>query len=205
MRSIRVLAAAAAICAIHADTATAGVLVDVDLSHQQMTVDVDGKRTYAWSVSSARSGYATPTGVYSPQRLEKMWYSRKYDDAPMPNAIFYSGGYAIHGTGSIGMLGRPASHGCVRLAPGNAAQLYALVQQKGMAATRIVIHGTPPRSPDPAVAQRVPQAVPQVAASTYQGGLLTELFGMGQPTYVTPRNVYGERSSHGGQSRFTRR
>ncbi|MFL5314149.1 MAG: L,D-transpeptidase, partial [Microvirga sp.] len=47
------------------------------------------------------------------------------------------GGYAIHGTNSIRQLGRPASHGCVRLHPGNAAALYRLVQSRGGA--RIVV------------------------------------------------------------------
>jgi lipoprotein-anchoring transpeptidase ErfK/SrfK len=57
----------------------------------------------------------------------------------MPNSIFFLGGYAIHGTGYLSSLGRPASHGCVRLAPNNAARLYYLVQRYGLEATRITI------------------------------------------------------------------
>jgi lipoprotein-anchoring transpeptidase ErfK/SrfK len=49
-------------------------------------------------------------------------------------------GFAIHGSYEISHLGRPASHGCVRLDPGNAAILFGLVQREGMAATTIVIH-----------------------------------------------------------------
>jgi lipoprotein-anchoring transpeptidase ErfK/SrfK len=67
-----------------------------------------------------------------------MWYSRKYDMSPMPNSIFFLGGYAIHGTGYVNGLGRPASHGCVRLAPGNAAALFNLVRGR-MGSTRITI------------------------------------------------------------------
>lgn len=183
---LRVLALATALVCVQTVAARAGILVDVDLARQQMTVDVDGKRLHTWPVSTARSGYATPTGAYTPFRMHKIWYSRKYDDAPMPNAIFYSGGYAIHGTGSVGMLGRPASHGCVRLAPGNAAQLYAMVQQKGLAATRIVIRGTPPRSAPAAVAQGKQPGIPPVALATYQPqqGLLADLFGWSQPAGV---------------------
>ena len=44
--------------------------------------------------------------------------------------VFY-GGYAIHGTGAIRQLGRPASHGCVRLHPANARALYRLVGSYG--------------------------------------------------------------------------
>jgi hypothetical protein len=59
----------------------------------------------------------------------------------MPHSIFFLGGYAIHGTYSTAQLGRPASHGCVRLAPGNAAALFAMVKSEG---ARISIAGTPP-------------------------------------------------------------
>jgi lipoprotein-anchoring transpeptidase ErfK/SrfK len=63
--------------------------------------------------------------------MERMWYSRKYDNAPMPHALFFEGGLAIHGTNAIRQLGRPASHGCVRLSPGNARTLFDLVRQHG--------------------------------------------------------------------------
>jgi hypothetical protein len=69
-----------------------------------------------------------------------MHYSRKYHMSPMPHSIFFRGGYAIHGTYAVGALGRPASHGCVRLAPGNAAKLFAMVQKEG---ARISISGSP--------------------------------------------------------------
>jgi lipoprotein-anchoring transpeptidase ErfK/SrfK len=57
----------------------------------------------------------------------------------MPYAVYFRGGYAIHATGAVGRLGRPASHGCVRLAPGNAAKLFSMVQQYGSGNTRIVV------------------------------------------------------------------
>ena len=58
----------------------------------------------------------------------------------MPHSIFFSGGYAIHGSYEISRLGRPASHGCIRLHPSNAATLFALVQAD-MGDTRIVVTG----------------------------------------------------------------
>ena len=36
---------------------------------------------------------------------------------PLLMAIFFRGGYAIHGTNMVGRLGRVDSHGCIRLAP----------------------------------------------------------------------------------------
>jgi lipoprotein-anchoring transpeptidase ErfK/SrfK len=57
----------------------------------------------------------------------------------MPHAIFFYQGYAIHGTGFVSRLGRPASHGCVRLHPTQAAVLFQLVQRYGNSRTRIVI------------------------------------------------------------------
>jgi lipoprotein-anchoring transpeptidase ErfK/SrfK len=116
-----------------------GVVARIDLSEQRMYVSVGGKTAYTWPISSARRGYVTPTGSYRPTRLHRRWYSRKYDNAPMPYSIFFRGGYAIHGTSAVKSLGRPASHGCIRLAPGNAATLFQLVSSHGPANTRIVI------------------------------------------------------------------
>jgi lipoprotein-anchoring transpeptidase ErfK/SrfK len=117
----------------------ASVEAKISLSNQRMYVSVNGVRKYTWPVSTARSGYRTPTGSFHPQRLERSWYSRKYDNAPMPHSVFFYGGYAIHGTTAVKSLGRPASHGCVRLAPGNAATLYSLVSKYGMGNTRVVV------------------------------------------------------------------
>jgi lipoprotein-anchoring transpeptidase ErfK/SrfK len=71
--------------------------------------------------------------------MHRMWYSRKYDNAPMPNSVFFLGGYAVHGTPHIRSLGRPASHGCVRLHPENARTLYNLIADSGMGHARSVI------------------------------------------------------------------
>jgi hypothetical protein len=124
--------------------AAAAVNVQINLSSQTMRVTSGSGESYVWAISTARRGYVTPRGVYRVQRMARMHYSRKYDNAPMPHAIFFRGGYAIHGTNAVGALGRPASHGCIRLAPGNAAKLFAMVRQEGGA--RIAIGGSPPSS-----------------------------------------------------------
>ncbi len=122
-------------------SAWAGMDVRIDLSTQRMTVLENGRVKHVWSVSSGRPGYRTPTGSFRPQRLARMHYSQAYDLAPMPHAIFFRGGYAIHGTGEVRRLGRTASHGCVRLSKGQAAELFRLVQAHGAGRTRIVITG----------------------------------------------------------------
>jgi lipoprotein-anchoring transpeptidase ErfK/SrfK len=111
----------------------------VSISEQKMEVLVDGRPTFEWKVSTAGKGYVTPTGAWKPTRMHAMWYSRKYDNAPMPHSIFFTGGYAVHATNAIKKLGQPASHGCIRLHPDNAADLYRLVETFGPSNTQIVI------------------------------------------------------------------
>ncbi len=125
--------------------AQAGILVTVDKSTQRLTVEVDGATRYQWPVSTARWGYSTPNGTYRPQWLARKWFSTIYDGSPMPYSIFFNGGYAIHGSYEISHLGRPASHGCIRLHPNNAAVLFALVNAH-MSDTEIVVTGEGPRN-----------------------------------------------------------
>lgn len=126
--------------AMVAAPASARVKVAIDLTNQRMYV-TSASGSYVWPVSTARAGFVTPRGSYAPTSLQRMHYSRKYHMSPMPHSIFFRGGYAIHGTYATGALGRPASHGCIRLAPGNAAALYAMVQREGAS---ISISGSPP-------------------------------------------------------------
>lgn len=120
--------------------AEAAVVVNIDRSSQTMEVSVDGMSQYRWRVSTARHGYITPPGTYHPQMMARRWFSRLYYNSPMPHSIFFHGGYAIHGTYEISRLGGPASHGCVRLDPENAATLFGLVEREGMSHTTIVVH-----------------------------------------------------------------
>ncbi|MEX0853480.1 MAG: L,D-transpeptidase [Bauldia sp.] len=133
--------ACALVAALFASPALAAssIVAKIDLSDQRMQVYVNGAPRYSWAVSTARGGYRTPVGAFRPQRLEEVWYSRKYDMSPMPHSIFFLGGYAIHGTDVIKRLGTPASHGCVRLHPSNAATLFALVSSNGINNTQIIV------------------------------------------------------------------
>lgn len=114
------------------------IQITVDITTQEMVVaTATGRTLYTWDVSTGRKGYATPTGSFKPIRMHEMWYSKKYDNAPMPFSIFFYGGYAIHGTTDVANLGTVASHGCVRLSPANAETLFELVTKIGMKNTSI--------------------------------------------------------------------
>jgi hypothetical protein len=126
---------------VAATSAQASILVTVDKSTQQMTVDVDGARRWTWPVSTGLPGHDTPSGSFTAFRMEADHYSKEWDDAPMPHSIFFTyKGHAIHGS-FAGHIGHPASHGCVRLSPDNAAKLYALVEEKGLPNTKVVLTG----------------------------------------------------------------
>jgi lipoprotein-anchoring transpeptidase ErfK/SrfK len=121
-----VLSLVAVLCL--ASPAFADVVARVNIASQRMVLIVDGNVEAIWRVSTAARGYRTPRGSYRPTALRRMHYS-----------VFFRGGYAVHGTNHVRSLGRPVSHGCIRLAPRNAAMLYYLIRQHGPRATRIVI------------------------------------------------------------------
>ena len=139
MRPVLLAIALAVATALLPASASASVQARISKGGQHMDVYVHGTHYYRWPVSTGRGRYATPSGSFRPQRLERRWYSTKYNNAPMHYAVFYSGGYAIHATAEVGRLGRPASHGCVRLAPSHAKTFFSLVRSHGAARTRITI------------------------------------------------------------------
>lgn len=133
------------------------LVLNADLGAQRLAVIDNGVTVHTWKISSGREGYATKTGTFRPQWASRMWYSRQYDDAPMPHAIFFHQGMAFHATTAVRKLGQPASHGCIRLAPSNAETLYKLVHRHGFARTKIVIHhGAKRKDREPATAAKAP-------------------------------------------------
>jgi hypothetical protein len=163
--------AAAALVVAFAAPAAAAILVNIDKDTQSMTVTVDGAPRYIWPVSTGRAGYDTPNGTFKPNRMDADHLSQEWDNAPMPHTIFFDlHGHAIHGFNDTRRMGSPASHGCVRLAPQNAATLFALVEAQGMKDTMVVISGQTPTGPQ--VARR--------------GG--TPIDPAGQPIEIAPGN-----------------
>jgi len=133
------LAALAASLLIATSAMADRVVARVSISEQKMYVYYHGALVHEWPVSTARAGKITPTGQWRPKFLSKNHRSSRYNNAPMPYAIFYSGNYAIHGTDQISRLGRPASAGCVRLDPKNASVLFDMVRAEGMDQTRVIV------------------------------------------------------------------
>jgi len=134
---------------ISSDSATqsagVAVLVNIDKARQKMTVFLDGVEKYDWPVSTGRGGYSTPSGTYTATSMNEVWYSKEWDNSPMPHSIFFmKDGHAIHGSYEVKTLGKPVSHGCVRISPENAATLYALVKKNGLKNTEVVLTGVTP-------------------------------------------------------------
>jgi lipoprotein-anchoring transpeptidase ErfK/SrfK len=119
--------------------APSSLMARVDISDQTLSVYVDDRLEYVFPVSTARAGYLTPVGEFSAEWLSPRHRSRKYDNAPMPWAVFFHDGWAVHGTTDLRHLGRPASHGCVRLHPDNAKIFYSLVKDLGKQNTTIIV------------------------------------------------------------------
>lgn len=136
---IRALVAIALMTAGLVPAAAASLVAEVSLSQQSLTVVYKGEALATFPVSTGRAGYRTPEGRFRPQRMYRDYYSQQYDGAPMPNAIFYDRGYAIHGSWETGSLGRPASHGCVRLHPADAQMLFDLVLTVGSENTAVLV------------------------------------------------------------------
>ena len=121
------------------------ILIAIDKTTQKMSVFIDGSKKYDWRVSTGRPGYSTPSGTYTATSMNEVWYSKEWDNAPMPHAIFFmTDGHAIHGSYEVKSLGKPVSHGCVRISPQNAGILYALVGKNGLKNTEVVLTGVTP-------------------------------------------------------------
>jgi lipoprotein-anchoring transpeptidase ErfK/SrfK len=121
------------------------VLININKARQEMTVFVDGIEKYDWPVSTGRAGYSTPSGTYTATSMNEIWYSKEWDNSPMPHSIFFmKDGHAIHGSYEAKNLGKAVSHGCVRISPENATTLYALVKANGLENTQVVLSGVTP-------------------------------------------------------------
>jgi lipoprotein-anchoring transpeptidase ErfK/SrfK len=182
--------------------AGSAVPINIDKTNQKMTVFLDGVEKYDWPVSTGKAGYSTPSGTYTATSMNEMWYSKQWDNAAMPHSIFFmKDGHAIHGSSEVKNLGSPASHGCVRISPENAATLYALVAKHGLQNTQVALTGTTPggefKVASPAGAARFSQA--NVGAydnvqSQTRPSFFERLFGgpyyNGQGYYAQPRAFY---------------
>ena len=201
--AITVIALGAAVAASDAE---AKLDLFIDKSTQQISVIQNGRLLYVWPVSTGQDRFSTPSGVYMPERLERMWFSRVYYNSPMPHAIFFHHGYAIHGSNDIAQLGGPASHGCVRLHPQDAAMLYAMVEQEGPGNTTIVVGGGGPPNPAPPRYRDLDEPLRQPYPR--DGGIARGPYAPGPqmpPYYHADRYVDGPGRQRGDNSQFATR
>jgi hypothetical protein len=193
MPVIRLLAAPAAAALLWLaplGPAQARLLIEIDKSSQTMTVSQDGAALHRWPVSTGLRAYDTPSGQYTPFRMEKDHFSREWDDAPMPHSIFFTKqGHAIHGTTHLRAIGRPASHGCVRLDPGHARVLFDMVRREGLANTRVVLAGATPDARSPALARPYPDERP---VYRYQYDERPSVLQSVRPSYTGRQPYYGD-------------
>jgi lipoprotein-anchoring transpeptidase ErfK/SrfK len=160
------------------------VVIGINKTNQEMTVSLDGIEKYRWPVSTGRAGYSTPSGTYAATSMNKIWYSRQWDNSPMPHSIFFmKDGHAIHGSYEVRNLGKPASHGCVRISPENAATLYTLVKENGLKNTQVVLTGITPGG-----------EIKYAKVARAQAGSGWGFFG---PSFGTPFNPFGAPSFDG--------
>jgi lipoprotein-anchoring transpeptidase ErfK/SrfK len=121
------------------------LLININKNKQEMTIFLDGIEKYHWPVSTGRAGYSTPSGTYTATSMNEIWYSKQWDNSPMPHSIFFmKDGHAVHGSYEVKNLGKAVSHGCVRISPENATTLYALVEANGLENTQVVLTGVTP-------------------------------------------------------------
>ena len=164
------------------------ILITIDKATQKMTVAVDGAERYRWPVSTGKFGYSTPSGTYTPTSMNEVWYSKQWDNAPMPHAIFFmKDGHAIHGSYEVKHLGNAVSHGCVRIAPKNATILYDLVKKTGMENTQVVLSGDTPGGESKSASSAKPRPPSLTRSTNYfadsdaqpqrRGGFFRRLFG----------------------------
>src|SRR2546429_3381433 len=89
------------------------LMVLVSVPQQTMHVYRNGILIGRSTVSTGSKGHATPGGVFTILEKKQTHYSKKYDNAPMPNMQRLTWtGIAMH---SGQLPGYAASHGCVRL------------------------------------------------------------------------------------------
>jgi len=127
--------------------------------------------------------------------MNEIWYSKEWDNSPMPHSIFFmKDGHAIHGSYEVKNLGKPVSHGCVRIAPENATVLYALVKTNGLENTQVVLAGLL------RAANLSTQEIRQVPA-----GAISSRHLPAPPIIADPETTTdGRRVTHGGEGRPSR-
>lgn len=120
----------------------------VNKTRQRLLLYVDGQLVDSFKVSTGDAKHETPNmSVRAAGPIFKKYTSKKFPGGDymglgnMPYAVFFKGGFAIHGTtpGNFVKLGKPASHGCIRLHPDDAVIFNELVRTVGLSETWVTV------------------------------------------------------------------
>jgi len=176
-----------------AKAAAAGpLLVTVNLDEQMAYVYRNGVRIGRSTVSSGKKGYDTPTGVFSILQKKQEHYSKKYNNAPMPNMQRLTwDGIALH---AGNLPGYPASHGCVRLPMEFSKLLFGATNAGGtVVITRRreapkMVDGNLPMSSNAGAAARVRRGTWSWAADDARDGVVTIVLSQKQRVAIVLRN-----------------
>ena len=112
--------------------------IQINLSTQRLTAWEGNTPTYSVIVSTGRSHTPTLPGVFNIREKRAMdrMVGDNYDVPDVPYAMYYHGGYAIHGAYWHNNFGTPMSHGCTNVAVDHAEWLFNWAS----VGTPVVIH-----------------------------------------------------------------
>ncbi len=125
-----------------------GPHINVSLTERKLYLKDGSNVVSVYSVGVGKDGYSTPQGDYTVRRIvwnppwnppNAAWAADKQPEPPgspdnpmkVVKIYFQEPDYYIHGTGSVASLGGAVSHGCLRMAPSDAADLARSLMQFG--------------------------------------------------------------------------
>jgi len=178
-----------------ANSAAAGpLLVAVNIDEQMAYVYRNGQRIGRSTVSTGKEGHDTPTGVFTILQKKKEHYSKKYNNAPMPNMQRLTwDGIALH---AGNLPGYPASRGCVRLPFEFSTLLFGVTDTGGTVVITRRREAPARVEGDLLVSNRAPSGAPAStrggtwswAADDVPGGVLTIVLSQSQKRAIVLRD-----------------
>jgi lipoprotein-anchoring transpeptidase ErfK/SrfK len=123
--------------------------LEAQLGARILTVRVGDEKVKTYAVAVGQDKYPTPIGTFKIQKIvwnpswtpppDSKWAKGKTAKGPgdagnpmkVVKIFFNDPDYYIHGTDDVESLGDAASHGCLRMAPDDVADLAKLIMEKG--------------------------------------------------------------------------
>ena len=110
----------------------------VSIADRKLAVVEDGRVLKIYPTAVGADATPSPTGVFkiANRVVNPTWYGPNHQIVPPgkanPLGTRWIGlsrrGYGIHGTNRPGSIGRPASHGCIRMRKADVEELFELIK-----------------------------------------------------------------------------